>query len=252
MLTFIKAALRTTYQRAVKYDLHYLDLTHLNPNENYDIIHLKHHYAPVVDMRGITNTYQTATINLDLAESAIYSNLSKYTRYDIRRAIKDGVLYSANLTPSAMDVVEITAAHADLVFRKNIRLISSNIYETIRSRGELLITKTTDSKGQPLSYHAYIVRRQIAILLTSVTILSQLTPHERQLAGRANRLNHWEDILLLKKNGITICDLGGSGNSKGLASFKDEFCVDIVPVYYSIYPITFIGNIVVKLRKLSP
>ncbi len=175
----------------------------------------------------------------------------------------DQIKFLTNVNPTTDDIREFISAYKELELRKNLKAPSLDFYEYYRNLGELVITKTTTEHNDPLSYHIYIKRDSHAILLNSITIREAVssTTEGKNFAGRANRLNHWEDIKFFKKLGIACLDLGGwsrhekneqNENLLSIAKFKLGFGAKIIYAYYQLIPVTLLGKMIIKFHRISP
>jgi hypothetical protein len=208
---------------------HYFDLSCLG--HGADLVHLSHAY----DRAGLpppTHSERVRTMFIDLSgdRNELWRKLKKGCRYDIRRAESDGVLCDVTCAPSTADLRDFVAEANDLYARKRIKVLPLEFYLRAAARGELLFSRA-HREGQTLSAHVHLIRGEIALLLSSISLLHGRSPAQRQCAGRANRLNHWRDMLALKEMGCAMLDLGTYAETgaedrpenQSLKAFKLEF-----------------------------
>lgn len=253
--------LRGAYRKFVCFEIHYLNLKHHNPRDKADVINLKHSYEIFDPARtSRLRRMETMVLDLRLSEEEIYSRFNKTTKYEIRRAIKEGVFYSVSQEPCADEIRSFLAAYRDLKLRANVFVRPLNHYLYFSDRGELCITRSADNTGRPLSYHVYIKRDSVALLINSVTIMSdEQGSIDKNLAGRANRLNHWEDVKILKTLGVDRLDLGGwfeddkdDKKFRSINEFKSGFGADVIYCYHQLIPYSIAGKIVINFRRAQP
>ena len=94
----------------------------------------------------------------------------------------------------------------------------------------------------------YITDGFRARLLYSASHFRSYDKNYRALIGRANRFLHWEDMVHLKKYGMSIYDMGGIG-ANSIAGFKKGFGGTEVTEYGRYEPRTLLGKL--SLRYLQ-
>ena len=121
--------------------------------------------------------------------------------------------------------------------------------------GALSLTRIADPTGDTLVWHGYHCSSQRATLLYSASISGDReSSAQRTLVGRANRYQHWMDMLSFKAKGLSIYDLGGcyegTEDQKRLSinRFKEEFGGTIVHNYICERASTLKGSLFLKLR----
>lgn len=254
-------ALKGVYKRLITFQTYYLSLP-TDDNDKADIIYLKHSYEAIDPPgRSRARRIKTMVLNVTLDEQEIYNRFNTTTKYEINRALRDGVTYSASQSPTLDQIGEFLAASRDLVLRKNIYIPPLGFFVDLSGRGELVITQATRN-GEPLSYHVYIRKQSVALLINSVTVMhNKNSSADRNFAGRANRLNHWKDITFLRMLGVERLDLGGwaadekeeqNRELQSIAEFKSGFGAETIYAYYQLIPHSIIGNIVMRVRHLRP
>jgi len=243
-------------RRVFRHEWHYFDLSRIG--EGADLVHLSHAY----DLAGLppalrSERVRTMWVDLDGDREALWRKLKKGSRYDIRRAEADGVLCDLTRAPSEAELRGFVADAEDLYRRKGMRVLPLDFYLRGAARGELLFSRA-HCAGRTLSAHVHTIRGDRALLVSSVCLLHQRSPAERQRAGRANRLNHWRDMLELKEMGCAILDLGSCGEAgaedrpcyQALKAFKMEFGAYERDAWYLILALTRKGRIVHALQSL--
>jgi len=148
-----------------------------------------------------------STLHTDLKENEddLFAKIAKNTKYEINRAMKEGIK------------TEITNLYEFLPFfntfapTKGLKLLSLRNLQAYHSSS--VFTKAT--RGEDVyAMHAYIVdnsnaQNSRARLLYSATVDRTKSELDLNLIGRANRLLHWQDMLYFKQMGICIYDWGG-------------------------------------------
>ncbi len=168
--------------------------------------------------------FHTKIIALDKAdEQTLLNNFPEETRYEIRRAERDGVVCSSENDPDRF--ISFFNRFAET---KKLYPIRKKIY--FRDKSCFLITKASAGK-EDLVMHSYILDPQgkRARLLQSASLFrKEQDPGRRSLTGRANRLLHYHDMVILKKSGVRLYDVGGYAKEttnrelRQINNFKDE------------------------------
>jgi hypothetical protein len=247
------------YAKLVRPEYHWLSLAHYRKGRA-GLIYLDNTYQ-IVEPSRHSRIRRTLTYVIDLSRSEddIFRSYNDTTRNEVRRAIRDGVTYEPSIAPSLDDIHEFLADAEDLMIVKNRPVWDFASLSTYRDLNELVLTKTKNGEGKPQSYHVFIRRGPTARLINSVTIRSNKAKAEQNFAGRANRLNHWEDAKFLKTLGVTRLDLGGwaardsdtpTKGQEDLKSFKEGLGAQIIPVYHQLIPVSLIGRVVMKAQDL--
>jgi hypothetical protein len=191
----------------------------------------------------IRRVFHTKVLFLKKEENHLFSNLSKNTRSEIRRAAKIGLVCS--------DSIDISCAAQFF----NTFAASRNIvqFDSLKFSSEKLFVTQVCHENTILSVHIYLVDKDVgcARLLHSGTIIDPPPHISNALIGMANRSLHWWDITRFKDAGLDIYDLGGYAiNSTdktlvGINRFKDSFGGSLV-AYYHYYGL--IAWVLIELR----
>jgi hypothetical protein len=164
---------------------------------------------------------------IDLSVNGFENSFNKENHYQIRKGKSDDIKCR-----STDDIKEFVSYHNDFVKKKNSE--GSISEEELEMYGDALVIRTASlSNGQCLVFHSYLIDWSIkrVRLLHSVSDLhnNALTPAEKQLIGRANRLLHYDDMLYFREEGVLIYDFGGYAfqttdkSLMGINNFKDSF-----------------------------
>jgi hypothetical protein len=248
---------RPSLRRWFRHEWHYFDLS--RAGERADLIDLSHVYD-IVGLPAAAHAQRVRTMCIDLAgdEGHLWRTLKKGCRYDIKRAGADGVLCDISRAPSEADLRRFIADADDLYRRKRMRVFPLDFYMRSAARGELVFSRA-HHEGRTLSAHIHLVRRDLALLISSISLLHGRDSADRQRAGRANRLNHWRDMLALKEMGCATLDLGTYAETGGedrpenqsLKAFKLEFGARERVAWYLTLALTPKGRLLHALRRLK-
>jgi hypothetical protein len=249
----IRRGVASVYRIIVKYDYQYIDLKYCNPNK-FDLIYLNHAYQIVPNKHARTRRHPTVVIDLSRSEEDIFRGFNDTTRNEIRRAIREGVSHEITAQPTLDHINEFLAASQDLMKLKGIPVADFSVLKIHQAHGELIISRTKNSVNEVQSYHVYIRRGSVALLINSLTIRANKSQADRSFASRANRLNHWEDAKFLKLSGVELLDIGGWASSgKGLmdlAAYKKGFGGRVISAYFQLIPMSLVGRVIMEVRNL--
>ena len=174
----------------------------------------------------------TLITDLTLTEKELMSSFKKNTRYEIRRAEREGVetrFYNGN------DVSESFLNRFSETYKK--------MYATKgMKRGFNTKLVREYCKSDSLSY-SYIYDDKNSRFFYSCSLFRE-NKDESALIGWANRYLHWQDFLYLRKQGISTYDWGGINdieNPDNIALFKMSFCGEPINTYNYVLAKTAIG-----------
>lgn len=205
------------------------------------------------------------TLVNDLAqdEEEIYSKISKNYRYEIRRAEKEGILYSIidKSYTSLKDEIILFKQTYEKMFqtkgmnnRFNLKLVEEGL-----KKDNILITKAYSSTNERcFIYHAYLVDGQSAMLMYSTSTLADADDKELiNMVGWANKYLHWKDMCYFKALDYKRYEWGGIGNPEnlsGIAKFKKMFGGEVVcynNYLKAVSPLGLIYLAIVKRRSVK-
>jgi hypothetical protein len=238
------------YMKTVKSDYHYIDLKHCDPNK-FDLIYLNHAYQIVPNKHARTRRVPTVVIDLSRSEEDIFRGFNDTTRYKIQRAIREGVSHEITAQPTLCHINEFLAASQDLMKLKGITVTDFNVLKIHQARGELMISRARNSANEAQSYHVFIRRGSVALLINSLTIRANKSQADKSFASRANCLNHWEDAKFLKQSGVELLDLSGWAGSGDLAAYKKGFGGEVTSAYFQLIPMSLVGRVLMTARDLK-
>lgn len=146
----------------------------------------------------------TLLIDLSKNEDEIFEKYDKDTKYEIRRAKKEGIIFE-----EFKDKNYFLNIYNKMSENLQINKITK---ERLESFGENLIITRAIFDKYDIIYHAYIYDEDRVRLLYSVRNMTDKV--ENKIYGFANRFLHDEDIKFFKKNKKKFYDFGGIGNGK--------------------------------------
>jgi hypothetical protein len=200
----------------------------------------------------------TLVIDLATDEDRLLEQMSKDTRYKIRRAMrKDPLRVAATVQPSSATIDEFSDFYDRFASAQSVSPAFRPRLHALAHRGNLVLTTASDEDGAVLVQHAYVAARARSYMLYSASVLAQSADSSaRNLIGRANRYLHWHDICLFRDRGYDVYDFGGldvtgrSEKTAGIAQFKRGFGGEVRPVYSSTSAQSLLGAAVQRILGL--
>ncbi len=205
---------------------------------------------------GVDNEYRpTMLIDLQMPAEDLWNAITPRTRTMIRQAIRLDIVVEpiAELTEEIWDA--FLSAYWRLKPRKEKAgaLGTGHIRELISQR-RFVLTRSRDTDGHILSWHAYVRTPERARLQTTISEMNPARDSEwNKLVERAHSFHHWEDMLQFKNEGLHIYDFGGvyrgseDQQQVNIARFKQLFGGHIADTYDAVVPLTLKGRLALSL-----
>ncbi len=217
-----------------------------------DIFRLTRYYYPKKKplIGFIGKEAYTASIDISSDEEEFFSKFKKNTKYEIKRAKREGVSFEIE-----NDLNLFYNYYNEFAKSKKLELLR---YDTLlKYKNNLIITKAVKD-GKILSMHGHIYDDKIAILLFSASLFRIVKDNkERNLIGYANRFLHYEEMIYFKSLGCKIYDFGGYAYNtdnkveQQINYFKDSFsCIPTKRYIYTSWTLSvfvFLKSIANKL-----
>jgi hypothetical protein len=202
---------------------------------------------------------ETLIVDLTLAEEAVLSQMSKRTRYEVRRAAsKDGLVAETFGRPEPEVLERFTRYYDEFAQSKGLSPLARPRLDALAGRGMLVLTLvSSEEDGSPLAWHAYAGAARRAMLLYSASLFREQDDSEaRNRMGRANRYLHWSDMLSFKAAGYVEYDLGGidvAGRDPAttrIADFKRGFGGELRPTHTASAGVSAKGRLALAALRL--
>ncbi|RAL21027.1 hypothetical protein [Thermoflavimicrobium daqui] len=193
--------------------------------------------------------FRTLYIDLQKDEESLFADLSKTTRYQIKRAIREQFQVVIETSPSQELVYEFCNSYNLFANKKGIPASNMSKLQSLNQKGLLVISYALDPNNEKVCFHASNVRDQRACMIYSCSNRFSLDSSQRNAIGRANRYLHWMEILHFKEAGYTIYDFCGLSLDKGnqklqkIDHFKKKFGGKEVIEYKCYEAKTWIGKL---------
>ena len=224
------------------------------PSEGADIVRFRQRPALPEGCDG--EIFHTLIINLGPNEDALWDGITKDVRYEIRRAERDGVGVVFDQQADAAAMAAFSQAYDGLSRRKSLGTLDTAYLRSLVERNMLSLSHARAADGAPCSWHAYVVDRQRARLLHSVSEQRDGdSPAERAFIGRANRFHHWQDMLHFRATEFSVYDLGGwyAGSDDlpklRINTFKEGFGGKQEASFNALWPVSIKGRAALGLRR---
>lgn len=171
---------------------------------------------------GAANVKSFATLehSLQASEDELFGRLNSSTRREIRKATDVGVSV-AKLDQSEASLHYFCESYSRWLQDARGLRFSPKRFRALHSAGALAIYYSELDEEKAV-FHSYLIDGSRARLLTSHNTDSNISPSFR---GFANRLLHWECMLIFRSSHFRIYDFGGYNprETPGIAKFKKSF-----------------------------
>ena len=222
-----------------------------------DVLAWLFHDAPVSGWRSYEGA--TSVVDLRAAPEEIFASFSRGNRNNIKLATKrDQTETHFRLHPSDEDLQEFFDLYDEFAASKSIPRVGRAQLSALLASGKLALSTARSPQGDILAAHAYVLSAGRARLTHSASLFRlEADSSARGRIGRANRLLHWEDLLVLHEAAVGLYDLGGwyRGTSDEallkINSFKREFGGRIVREWSSFRAASAIGSLYLTARDLN-
>lgn len=202
--------------------------------------------------------FRTLLTDLTESEEAITARFAKNTRYEIRRAAKEGVQaeirYGEEVSSAEVEAF-CQFFHKFWESKEHPEITVETIHRQIRDYVQakrFCITKAS-FEGQTMVYHTYIQGDDTIRLFQSASLFRTDSNISKSLVGMANRYLHQSDIMAFKAKGYKMLDWGGAGLEEEVASitkFKADFGGEVATYYNGMEVVGILPKLAVRLLAL--
>ena len=199
--------------------------------------------------------FYTILIDLLKEPETLLAAMKRDTRYEIRRAQREGLIYEFLPGNDVAVTNEFCDFYDEFARLNNQPMMRRAWLSLLAESGALTLTRIADPAGGTLVWHGYHCSLERATLLYSASRFgARESSAQRNFSGRANRYQHWLDILRFKAKGLSVYDLGGwyegveDQKRLSINRFKEEFGGSIVHNYICERAATLKGSLFLKLR----
>lgn len=222
--------------------------------------------ADIIRYRARTEPFRSLvyeeahTLEVDLRPDpdALMANIQRTVRYEIRKASKLNLNYSSSCDPSQEWLLDFAEFFNRLARTKHLAPANVARMKALRAGSALDMSKVCTDDGRTLVWHVYIRTGLAVRLLYSASLFrEQVYAGDAQLISKANRYQHWLDMLRLREAGVVRYDFGGfdvatdDPERLGINQFKAGFGGAVVRRFNADHPITWPGAVLLGLKKTS-
>ncbi|NCD08060.1 MAG: hypothetical protein EOL98_01295 [Negativicutes bacterium] len=207
---------------------------------------------------GIEDVDSTLITDLRLTDDKIMQQFSQTVRYEIKRSLTDEItmfFYTYKDLAKIFGIVEdfknTFMNYCDICNKQSLKKVYDE--EKIRSYIDnecVLLSKAAFSHGKV--FHLYVFDENDALLVYSASDYRN-GEIDRSLAGRANKLLHYNDMLYLKSQGLSYYDWGNVASFEspnGIDKFKISFGGTRTKVYSYFVGNSLLGKFLVFSKKM--
>jgi hypothetical protein len=177
------------------------------PMSDFDVVFRFRANAPVP--AAANEQFHTLVVDLTKSEQDILLGFNRNTRSKIKRAeAEDGLSYEVMRTPSLETVGEFIDYYNEFARTKGIASLERAHIDSQRASGALVLSRIRNAE-RTLVWHAHLHFESHALLCHSASLYRGRDKDFQDLIGRANRLQHFKDMLHFKANACDLYDFGG-------------------------------------------
>ena len=223
---------------------------------NCDVVKFMRVDKSTLDRIQIEDLQHTLITDLNMSEEMLLQCCRKNYRYEIRKAKKEKIeiiFYTKQLLTDSIlqDLKQVYYNFCDACGNQELKdIYDEEQLKDINSANGLVVTKAVYEKGNV--YHVYVCDEQNVMLMYSASDFRN-PEVDRNLAGRANKLLHYEDMLYFKKIGKVSYDWGNISSVEkpnGIDTFKMGFGGENKEIYNIMIPQTIWGKLLVTIYHL--
>jgi hypothetical protein len=224
--------------------------------DRVDLVRCFQRPQPVTGMT--CREFHTILLDLNRDCKQLLSGIKRDTRYEIRRAeLQDKFVPEYWPGGDERALLQFSDYYDEFAVAKGQPKLNRFWLSQLAEAGVLLLSKTSESTGETLVWHAYHRSNARATLLYSASLFRQAeSSSTRNKIGRANRFQHWEDIKRFKSEGLAVYDFGGwyEGDSDQerlrINHFKEEFGGEITRNYICERALTLKAKVFLRARRI--
>ena len=228
------------------------------PELNADVARYVQWSRPIPQARW--TSFCTIVIDLHKDTAVLMADMTANTRYEIRRAERDGLSHRLSVDCRPEVLKEFCRFYDEFAALTGLPRVSRSRLKVLAACGALYLSHVQDGSGDVLVWHAYwYAGRRVRLLHSAALHKAVPDAGRRALIGRANRYHIWRDMLAFREAGFQVFDLGGwyagTTDHKRLAInwFKKGFGGEVVENFNGLRPLSLKGRMAVwvydKLRQ---
>jgi hypothetical protein len=195
---------------------------------------------------------------LQAEPTLLLGRMNRTTRYEIRRAEREGLRYEFASIPDQDWKGQFLQFLCSFEKSRGLKTADRAWISALFDQELLDLSRIcSPTTGRPLVWHAHIRAGNTVRLTHSASLFRTQCRKEFAYFGRANRVHHWRDMLRFREEGVAIYDFGGwySGTEDrgllGINRFKGAFGGRIDREYNADLALTWKGDMALRARSLA-
>lgn len=224
-------------------------------SHNVDLIRRFQLSRPIDGM--FCRDFYTILIDLHQHQTVLLARMKRDTRYDIRRGGRDGFVYELYSGKDPAIFNEFCDFYDEFAVRLNQPKLRRAWLSLLTESDSLHLSRIAEEGGPTLVWHGYLrIKSRVTLLHSASLFPVGANSAWRTKVGRANRFQHWQDLMRFKDDHISLYDFGGWYEGKSdqkrlrINRFKEEFGGEIVRNYICERALTWRGALFLRLRQL--
>jgi hypothetical protein len=219
-----------------------------------DIVRYQFRPQPIAGCRS--HDFHSLCLDLSRDTGALFGAMHKETRYEIRRAGRDGVTHEFAARPDAGWMAAFYEFYDRFADSRQLLRVNRTRVEALAGHGMFTLSRVSAGGGETLVWHAYLRSGARACLMHSASFFRAGGQSEAALVSRANRFHHWADIERFRAEGLAIYDFGGwyagreDAGKLRVNRFKESFGGEAVHEYSADRANTWKGAAALGARRL--
>ncbi|MGP8246990.1 MAG: hypothetical protein ACLQVN_21035 [Bryobacteraceae bacterium] len=219
-----------------------------------DIVRYQFRPAPIAGCRS--HDFHSLCLDLGRDTDALLGGMHRETRYEIRRASREGLGHEFAARPEAGWMAAFYDFYDRFADSRQLLRVNRTRVEALARHGMLWLSRASAGDGRVLVWHAYLRSGARACLMHSASFYRLGDKGGAALVSRANRFHHWADIQRFREEGLAIYDFGGwyaghedTGKLR-VNRFKESFGGEAVHEYSADRADTWKGAAALGARRL--
>jgi|ERR1051326_4891861 hypothetical protein len=205
-----------------------------------------------------TYVFHSIVTDLDGDSEQLLSRMHKSTRNLIRQAIRANDLsFELNAAPDLPLTEEFIHFFGGFAAQKHLPPINQSRVLGMQASGSLILSRVTAADGSVLVWHSYVRSGKWARMVHSASLFREAGKGRVALISRANRYQHWLDMVRLRDLGVELYDFGGwytgqqDAEKLRINQFKESFGGRVTHWFNTDKGMTWKGVFVIQARRAA-
>lgn len=203
--------------------------------------------------------FNTLQIDLTKSEDQLLKEMHSSLRQEVmkvHRSSSVGIRYVED--PDEKDILEFCSGYDVFADMKGIKKTDRALLKEFMEQKALVLKIAYDSEGNILCSHCDLHTGDISLGFYGYSNFRLYDDKsKRRFIASANKYLYWQNIVITKREGYKILDLGGLGLGRegsgmdNVDDFKLKFGGSIVKLHHFYHPLTLKGKLAVSLLRLN-